>query len=95
MLTSCITLPLPEFDGAIAKSTVRRPATQRAFIKEVGRQTQVLKLQGFLFFGTFSAVEDEIRRLLDVAVWEHNPIRFLILDLWFVLSSHSCVETLT
>lgn len=94
MLTLCTTLLLPEFDGAIAKSTVRRPATQRAFIKEVGRQTQVLKLQGFLFFGTFSAVEDEIRRLLDVAVWEHNPIRFLILDLWFVLSSHSCAEIL-
>lgn len=35
------------FSGATAKSTVRRPAAQRAFIQMVGTQTYVMKLQGF------------------------------------------------
>lgn len=33
-----------------------------------------------VFFGTISAVEEEIRKLLDRAKWEQNPIRFLIID---------------
>lgn len=33
-----------------------------------------------VFFGTIGVVEDEIRRLIDIAEWEHNPIRFLIID---------------
>jgi len=72
------------FTGATAKSTVRRPRAQRAFIQSVGSQTMVMKLQGFLFFGTISAVEDEIRKLLDVAMWENHPIRFLIIDFYRV-----------
>jgi SulP family sulfate permease len=35
---------------------------------------------GIVFFGTISAVEAEIRKLLDLAKWQHNPIRFLIID---------------
>ncbi|BEJ14864.1 hypothetical protein CspHIS471_0406310 [Cutaneotrichosporon sp. HIS471] len=66
--------------GSTAKSTVRRPRAQRAFIQRVGSQTCVMKLQGFLFFGTIGVVEDEIRKLLDIAEWEHNPIRFLVID---------------
>ncbi|WVQ82197.1 hypothetical protein IAT38_004325 [Cryptococcus sp. DSM 104549] len=68
------------FSGATARSTVRRPRWQRAFIHQVGTQTYVMKLQGFLFFGTITTVEDEIRKLLDLAKWQHNPIRFLIID---------------
>jgi SulP family sulfate permease len=34
-----------------------------------------------VFFGTISLVEDEIRKLVDLAIWQHNPIRFLIMDL--------------
>lgn len=37
-----------------------------------------------MFFGTITAVEDEIRHLLDLAKWQHNPIRFLIIDLHLV-----------
>lgn len=76
--------PLAAFNGSDAKSTVRRPQSQRTFIKDVGRQTQVLKLQGYLFFGTIATVEDEIRRLLDLAAWQHNPLRFLVCDFWLV-----------
>lgn len=35
------------FTGSTAKSTVRRPRAQRAFIQSVGSQTMVMKLQGF------------------------------------------------
>lgn len=37
-----------------------------------------------VFFGTISAVEAEIRKLLDMATWSHDPIRFLIIDLHLV-----------
>lgn len=66
--------------GAIARSTVRRHPKQSAFLKEVGSQTRVIKLQGFLFFGTISACEGTIRKILEAASWSSNPIRFLVLD---------------
>ncbi len=68
------------FDGSIARSTVRRHMTQRKFLDVVGTQTQILKLQGFLFFGTINAVEQLIRRALDIAAWNQKPMRFLIVD---------------
>ena len=37
-----------------------------------------------VFFGTISTVEDEIRKLLEVAKWQASPIRFLIIDLGMV-----------
>jgi SulP family sulfate permease len=30
-----------------------------------------------VFFGTITKVEDEVKKLLDIAAWERNPIRFL------------------
>lgn len=73
------------FNGSSATSTVRRPQSQRTFIQAVGLQTLVIKLQGFMFFGTITKVEDEIRNLLEVAAWEQNPIRFLIIDFALVV----------
>nr|ODN97800.1 vacuolar protein [Cryptococcus depauperatus CBS 7855] len=66
--------------GATAVSTVRRPRWQKDFIQQVGSQTLVMKLEGFLFFGTITAVEAEVRKLLDLAEWQHHPIRFLVVD---------------
>ncbi|SNX85208.1 uncharacterized protein MEPE_03917 [Melanopsichium pennsylvanicum] len=68
------------FDGSVARSTVRRHMIQRHFLDQVGTQTQIIKLQGFLFFGTINSVENLIRRALDIAAWNQNPIRFLIVD---------------
>jgi len=50
----------------------------------VGKQTTVVRLQGFLFFGTCTYVEETIRRLLDPVPWFENPIRFLVVDLALV-----------
>ncbi|GAA5956958.1 hypothetical protein JCM10213_009307, partial [Rhodosporidiobolus nylandii] len=66
--------------GSVARSTVRRHPKQAAFLADVGKQIRVVKLQGFLFFGTISNVEVTVRKLLDAASWSHNPIRFLVVD---------------
>ncbi|CAK5278217.1 unnamed protein product [Mycena citricolor] len=70
--------------GETAISTVRRPSSQRAYIREVSKQTTILRLQGFLFFGTISHVEETIRAIVQGPSWQQNPIRFLVLDLTLV-----------
>lgn len=84
------------FDGSVARSTVRRPMTQRRFLESVGTQTQILKLQGFLFFATINSVESLIRRALDIAVWQKKPMRFLVIDFSLVSGlDFSAAEALT
>jgi sulfate permease, SulP family len=62
-------------------STVRRPSAHRAYLREVSKQTTILRLQGFLFFGTITNVEESIRNLVEGNSWTENPIRFLVVDL--------------
>ncbi|KAJ7207976.1 sulfate transporter family-domain-containing protein [Mycena pura] len=66
--------------GETAMSTVRRPSSQRAYVREVSKQTTILRLQGFLFFGTIAHVEQTIRGLMGEPAWQRNPVRFLVLD---------------
>lgn len=70
--------------GAELRSTVRRLYRQQKFLKYVGSQIQVVKLQGYLFFGTINQVESAIRDMLDQRAWDRKPIRFLVLDLQLV-----------
>ncbi|KAF8966080.1 sulfate transporter family-domain-containing protein [Flammula alnicola] len=72
------------YTGDLAMSAVRRPSQQRAYIREVSQQTTILRLQGFLFFGTITSVEETIRDLLEGPYWQHRPIQFLVLDLSLV-----------
>lgn len=85
--------------GSTAPSTVRRPSVQRAYIREVsGKQTCVMRLGGFMFFGNVTEVEEGVRRVLG-GVFEKDHgygstrsrvespdpgIRFLVLDLTHV-----------
>jgi sulfate permease, SulP family len=69
------------YSGETANSTVRRPPVQLKFLKEAGQQTYVIKLAGFLFFGTIVGVENRIRALLAEDAFHDRPIRYLILDL--------------
>lgn len=62
-------------------STVRRPSAHRAYLREVSKQTTIVRLQGFLFFGTITNVEESIRSLVEGNSWRENPIRFLLVDL--------------
>ncbi|CEN59670.1 Putative Sulfate/bicarbonate/oxalate exchanger SAT-1 and related transporters [Aspergillus calidoustus] len=69
------------YSGKIAGSTVRRPPIQHRFLKEAGRQTLILKLGGYLFFGTIVDVENTMRGLIEEEAFSRLPIRFIILDL--------------
>ncbi|KZT04035.1 uncharacterized protein LAESUDRAFT_658528 [Laetiporus sulphureus 93-53] len=72
------------YTGQTVMSTVRRPGAHRAYIREVSKQTTILRLQGFLFFGTITHVEGTIRMLVEGPAWQRNPMRFLIVDLSLV-----------
>ena len=66
--------------GGVASSTVRRHPIQHRFLQEAGRQIHVMKLAGYLFFGTIVGVEKEIRKLL-AEPFQIQRVRFLVLDL--------------
>ncbi|KAJ5183654.1 hypothetical protein N7492_001270 [Penicillium capsulatum] len=68
------------FSGEIAGSTVRRPPIQQQFLHEAGQQTLIMKLGGYLFFGTIVNVENTMRGLIEEDAFRRQPIRFLILD---------------
>ncbi|EPQ53294.1 hypothetical protein GLOTRDRAFT_79414 [Gloeophyllum trabeum ATCC 11539] len=70
--------------GETVMSTVRRPSAHRAYIREVSKQTTILRMQGFLFFGTIAHVEETIRDLVDGPRWARTPVRFLVLDFTLV-----------
>ncbi|RUS21595.1 sulfate transporter family protein [Endogone sp. FLAS-F59071] len=72
------------YTGTSARSTVRRFYRQQKFLAQVAQQILVMRLQGYLFFGTIGQVEKAIRGLLDRRRWDAQPIRFLILDLALV-----------
>lgn len=70
--------------GGVANSTVRRHPIQQRFLLEAGKQIHVMKLAGYLFFGTIAGVEKQIRELLKEESFRQQPIRFLVLDLYNV-----------
>ena len=69
-----------EFSGAIAESTVRRHVRQRAYLHRVGPQIRVVKIAGYLFFGSIVDVEKRVRANIDAETFAQAPIRYLILD---------------
>ncbi|EXJ58851.1 hypothetical protein A1O7_06281 [Cladophialophora yegresii CBS 114405] len=69
------------YSGDIAKSLVRRPPVQLKFLRETGQQIFLIKLSGFLFFGTIVGVENRIRALLAEDAFRTRPLRFLVLDM--------------
>lgn len=82
--TSRVSAIRGSFDGGIVSSTVRRNPSQHHYLNQVGQQIYIMKLTGYLFFGTIVSVEEKIRALLDDHAFSKKPIKFLILDLWHV-----------
>ncbi|CAM1506778.1 Fc.00g064190.m01.CDS01 [Cosmosporella sp. VM-42] len=72
------------YSGDVVTSTVRRNPSQHHYLNQVGRQIYIVKLTGYLFFGTIVSVEAKIRALLGDSAFAKQPIKFLILDLWHV-----------
>lgn len=82
--TSRVSAVRGSYDGGIVSSTVRRNPSQHHYLNQVGQQIFIMKLTGYLFFGTIVSVEEKIRGLLDDHAFAKKPIKFLILDLWHV-----------
>ncbi|KAI0244315.1 hypothetical protein L0F63_004878 [Massospora cicadina] len=72
------------YSGHAARSTVRRVYHHRRCLDQLASQIHVIKLQGFMFFGTIVQVESHIRAQFDDRLWKSSPIRFLLLDLTLV-----------
>lgn len=72
------------YSGDVVGSTVRRNPTQQHYLRQVGGQINVIKLSGYLFFGTIVSVEEMIRGIVTDEQFKRQPIKFLILDLWLV-----------
>ncbi|KAG5949996.1 hypothetical protein E4U53_005580 [Claviceps sorghi] len=82
--TSRVSAIRGSYDGGIVSSTVRRNPSQHHYLHQVGQQIYIMKLTGYLFFGTIVSVEEKIRALLHDVAFSRKPIKFLILDLWHV-----------
>lgn len=64
--------------GAEMRSNVERVAYHRRVLGELGQHIYILKLQGFLFFGTANALLEQIReRVADPA---QPQVRYILLD---------------
>ncbi|KAK3694896.1 sulfate transporter family-domain-containing protein [Podospora appendiculata] len=72
------------YSGEVVGSTVRRNPTQQHYLRQVGRQINIIKLAGYLFFGTIASVEENIRAVIAEEAFKSRPIQFLIIDLWQV-----------
>jgi SulP family sulfate permease len=68
------------YSGVVAESTVRRPRADGRYLNKVRGQIRVIKLGGFLFFGTIVSVEDYMRSLIDEDHFEKQPVSFIIVD---------------
>ncbi|GJC80127.1 uncharacterized protein ColLi_02965 [Colletotrichum liriopes] len=82
--TSRVSAVRASYTGEIVGSTVRRNPSQHHYLQEVRRQIYIVKLTGFLFFGTVVSVEEKIRDLIDDSAFTERPIKYLILDLYHV-----------
>ncbi|MDQ2690673.1 MAG: SulP family inorganic anion transporter [Chloroflexota bacterium] len=65
-------------DGSIYHSKVDRPKLHRDILHDTGTEIYILRLQGYIFFGTIQSILEKIRlRLNDPA---QRPLKFLIID---------------
>ena len=82
--TSRKTVIRAEFSGHVAESTVRRHPRHRSYLRKVGPQIRVVKLGGYLFFGSIVKVEKKVRAMVDAESFASSPIRYLVVELTHV-----------
>jgi SulP family sulfate permease len=63
--------------GETYRSNVDRPATERAELRGLSDRVQILRVSGFVFFGSTNRLLERIRRRLE----GDTPPRFLVIDL--------------
>ncbi|OAA66709.1 sulfate transporter [Niveomyces insectorum RCEF 264] len=79
--TSQVSAVRAMYAGDIVNSTVRRNHSQHHYLRQVGLQICVIKVAGYLFFGTIVSVEQKIRDLIAEEAFRRRPVRYLIIDL--------------
>ena len=62
--------------GETYHSNVDRPPAERAVLRTMGDLVQILRLNGFVFFGSANGLLERIRKRVEAA-----PLRFLVIDL--------------
>lgn len=82
--TSRVSAVRATYSGEVVGSTVRRNHSQQDYLHQVGRQIYIIKLAGFLFFGTIHSAEGKIRALISDEVFNKKPIKYLVLDMCLV-----------
>jgi SulP family sulfate permease len=76
--------------GATLRSNVDRPTNERKHLRERGKQLHILKLQGFIFFGTAHALFEEVKaRIGDKGL---KAPRFIVFDLRRVIGLDGSAE---
>jgi SulP family sulfate permease len=65
------------FTGVSLHSSVDRPRDHRRILHDNGKQISIVRLQGFVFFGTASRLLDQIRVGSE---GDDSPLRYVILD---------------
>ncbi len=70
--------------GTTYRSNVDRPPGERAALQGLAERVQILRLNGFVFFGTASGLLERIRKRV-----ESGPIRLLLIDLQRVTGADS------
>jgi sulfate permease, SulP family len=63
--------------GETYRSNVDRPPTERAELRGLSERVQILRVSGFVFFGSTNRLLERIRRRVEGA----TPPRFLVIDL--------------
>ena len=67
-----------QLNGRSYQSNVDRPPLQRRLLQEHGDELYIVKLQGFLFFGTANSLLEQVRKRLDDPTLP--TARFVVLD---------------
>jgi len=62
--------------GDTYHSNVDRPADQRALLRTMGDRVQILRVNGFVYFGSANGLLERIRKRVEAA-----PPRFMVIDL--------------
>ncbi len=64
--------------GSSYQSSTERPLEHRQLIRELGERIQILRLHGFIFFGTSQSLVNHINKRIKDS--EHEKLHYLILD---------------
>jgi sulfate permease, SulP family len=78
-----------EISGESYQSNVQRPLNHNRMLKEHGKQLLILKLQGFIFFGTANNMIKKIKNRINSK--ELPPLHTLVLNFRFVTDLDSTV----